>query len=204
MTAEQVLGIADTLATAVEPKPVEAAPSAPTVADDDYITGKELKAMLASAGAGATELAASANLGLVRQEHAQDFAQYGAEITALVQRVPPAQRTLDNLRQVVRMVRSDHLDEIVEQRASQRASAMAPTLRSTGGSAELPPVAREYSLESEKIPAEWKRRALAAGVTERVVDEFCRANDMTPEAFYKQFDKPLSRIVEDIPQRRQA
>jgi hypothetical protein len=181
-------------------------PTESEIADDEYVSGAQLKRMLAARpqDTSGIELAASTNLSIVQNQHASDFAKYGAEINALIARVPANLRTLDNLKQCVKMVRSDHVDEIVSERAQQLASTMEPTLRSNGAAAPPTPVTREYSLESEKIPAEWRKRAQAAGVTERVVDEFCRANDMTPEAFYKQFDTPLNRIVEDVPTRREA
>ena len=177
------------------------------IADDEYVSGAQFKRMMQSVtqpNAGVAELAASTALGLVRQEFASDFAKYGRAIDALVAQVPANLRNLDNLRRVVRMVRSDHVDEIAHERAQQLVSAMEPALRSTGGGAPPVPLSREHSLEGEKVPAEWKRRAVAAGITESVVADFCRANFMTPADFYKQFDTPMNKIVEDVPARRNA
>lgn len=207
-SAEEILGIADALlqAAPVAQPAAPVAPPQPTFDDNDYLTGAQLKQYIASQqnNNGAVELAASANLGLLRNQYATDFAKYGHEINGMLQNVPKNLWTLDNLERVVKMVRSDHLDEIAQERAVQLAASMPGTIRSTGAGSDLPAINRETSLESEKIPAEWKRRAAAAGVTERVVDEFCRANDMQPSDFYKQFDTPMTRIVEDIPQRRNA
>ncbi len=50
-------------------------------------------------------------------------------------------------------------------------------------------------MESEKIPEQWKKAALAAGITETIVADFSRANGMTPAQFYKQFDTPMNNIV---------
>lgn len=209
MTAEQVLGIASTLLeSAREPAaPPPAAPPAPAfgVADDEYVSGAQLKTILervVQPGASAVELAASGNLGFVRSKYAQDFTKYGGELNALIERVPAHLRTLDNLEQVVRMVRSDHLDEIAQERASQIVAGMEPTLRSNGAATPLAPVSREHSLNAETIPAEWRERAIKNGVTEEVVREFCRANDWTEAKFYEQFKTPMNRIVEDIPNKR--
>lgn len=210
-SASEILNIADGLVNAF-PSPTPPAPSAPTaptrapsefdaIGDDDYITGAQFKDMVrrgAAPAADAMELASSANLSIVRSQYARDFDKYGPEITAKLAQVPRNLWTLDNLSTVVRLVRSDHLDEIAHERATQLAADMAPTIRSGGSPSSSAPVVREHSLESEKIPAAWKQRALSAGITERVVEEFCRANDITPETFYKQFDVPMNRIVEDI------
>lgn len=207
-SAEEVLGIAAALADIVQngnggaPAPTPE-PVAFDVADDEYVSGAQFKRLMAERRPDntAVDLAASANVGITQQRFAQDFAKYGPEINAMIARVPAGMRTLDNLAQVVKMVQADHLDEIVRERANTLASNMEPTLRSNGAAAPLAPVVRDQSLESDKIPADWKQRALKAGVTERVVEEFCRANDMSPEAFYKQFDTPLNKIVEDVSSR---
>lgn len=215
-SAEEILGIAnslvDALPTATTPAAAPAQPGASAapasgavdIADDDYINGATLKRILATRqpDTSGAEFMASTNLHLVRQEYAKDFDRFGPELSALIAKVPPNLRTLDNLRQVVKMVRSDHVDELARERAQELVADMAPTIRSGGAPAVGAPVSKDVSLESEKIPAEWKRRATAAGIDENTVAEFCRANDMTPAAFYKQFDQPLNPIVQDIPNRR--
>lgn len=208
-SAEEILGIANTLVDMYSKggEPTREAPpapvTAPQIADDDYVSGAQLKQFLAAASAPNTDsinLAASASYGVVRSQHAATFAKYGPEIEAKLARVPRNLWTLDNLETVVKMVRSDHHAEIVEEGVNERIRQLTESgtaLRSSGAATPLVPVTRDQSLESEKIPAEWKRRASEAGVTERTVEEFCRSNDMTPADFYKQFDTPLNRIVED-------
>lgn len=212
MTAAEVLSVAQTTtdilsgngaAPAAAPEP--AAP-AYTIADDEYLTGAQFKqAIAASRGEDAgLRMAADANLGLVKQAHAADFAKYGTEINALIAQVPANLRTIDNLTRCVKMIRSDHVDEIAHERAQHLMSTAAPTLRPNGGGGAPAPVTRESSLESEKIPQEWKERARAARITEDTVSDFCRANGMTPAQFYKQFDTPMNNIVGEVSQRRQA
>lgn len=208
MTAEQILGVSQTLLETVErgaaPEP-EPAPTSGSefaeFADDEYVSGAQLKKVLARVGqptGDALSLAASGNERIVRNAYAKDFEKYGNEINALIARVPANLRTVDNLEQCVRMVRSNHIDEIARERAEQMASEIGATIRSTGAGSPPPPVSREHSLESDKIPADWKARAAKAGITDRVVEDFCRANDMSPADFYKQFDKPLNHIVGEI------
>lgn len=201
MSSEQILGIAQALAEVHTPEPTHVAPPPPAfdIADDDYVSGRDFKRLMAErtqpVDTTAITLAADANLSIVRSRYARDFERYGAEINDMLTQVPHNVRTLDNLERVVKMVRSDHLDEIAREQAQQIVAGMEPTIRSTGAGSSPAPISREFSLESDKIDPEWRKRALANGITERTVDEFCRANDMTPEAFYKQFDKPLSPIV---------
>ena len=205
MTSEQVLGIASTLLETREaeaaPEPVAPAATEFDIADDEYVSGAQIKRILTKFGqpsGDALSMAASSNEYIVRQKYASDFAKYGSEINTLLARVPANLRTVDNLERVVKMVRSDHIEDIARERAEQMASEIGATLRSTGAGAPPTPVSREHTLESDKIPPAWKARALKNGITERVVDEFCRANDMTPVDFYKQFDTPTNRIVEEI------
>ena len=210
MTAEQVLGIAQTATDMLQAPaaPAPAAPAAPSfdIADDEYMTGAQYKRAMAERRPDMTaiNLAADSNLAYVRRDNAVEFSKYGRELDALIARVPVEQRTIDNLQTCVKMIRGEHLDEIVSERAQQLAATIAPTLRPTGGGAAPAPASREASLESEKIPDEWKERARTAKITENAVADFCRANGMTPAQFYKQFDTPLNKIVEDVSIRKQA
>lgn len=204
MTAEQILGIAETsvqMLQAPQAPAAPAAPAAPVIADDEYMTGRQFREALSAARPTddtAVRLAADANVSIVRNQYAADFAKYGAEIDTLLAQVPINLRTIDNVARVVKMVRSDHVDEIAAERAQQLAATMTQTLRPSGGGATAAPVSRDASLESEKIPQEWKDRARAAKIDENTVADFCRANGMTPAAFYKQFDTPMNMIVQDI------
>lgn len=209
MSAEQVLGIAQTATEMLQTQPAAApAPAAPSfeVADDEYMTGAQFKRAVAAQRPDDTgiRLAADANLGLVKQQYASDFAKYGAEINTLLASVPVNLRTIDNLQRVVKMVRSDHVTEIAAEMAQQLAATMSSTVRPTGGAGSTAPVSREYSLESEKIPAEWKERARAAKITDDTVYEFCHANGITREQFYKQFDTPQNNIASDHGRSRTA
>jgi hypothetical protein len=167
----------------------------PAIDDADYITGAQLRQVLANVATQAqpalsqgVELGASANFAFVKQQHADIFRKYGPEVAQKLATVPKHMWTLDNLETVVKLVKVDHLDEIARESAQQLVNAMEPTIRSTGGGGSGPVPDREHSLESDKIPAEWKKRALAAGVTENTVREFCQANEMNVADFYKQFD----------------
>lgn len=209
-TPEEILGIAQRLVDAglsVQETRPAAASATPTVTassnvgDDDFVTGRDLRAAAASIQPNLNDgiaLAASGNLRLIQREYAKEFQRYGAEISAMLATVPKNIWTLDNLERVVKLVKSDHLDDLARERAQEIVNAMEPTIRSTGvgGSVSVPDP--KTSLASEQIPTEWKERAARAGITEKVVQEFCVANEMTPEAFYKQFATPRTAIAAEI------
>lgn len=196
------------------PQPMYNTPAAPapqaTVADDDYLTGKDVRHLIQQAVEQAarqiapqmqtsTDLASSAALGVVRTIHKKDFDRYGPEIAAKLQTVPRHLWTLDNLETVVKLVRSDHIPELAREEAQQLVSQMEPTIRSSGGgSTPVPQTTIGQSLDSEKISPEWKARAQKAGITEETVKEFCAGGEMTVEEFYKQFDTPRTMIVSEI------
>ena len=174
--------------------------------DDDYMTGRDVRALLTQAAAQqvtpqlnqAIDLAVSSNMAAARQLYTKEFQRFGPEITAKLAAVPKNLWTLDNIETVIKLVKVDHHAELVREEATQLAATMEPTIRSTGAGGSVPVPLKEHSLASDRIPAEWKERAARVGVTEQVVRDFCQANDTTVEAFYKQFDTPRNTIVADI------
>jgi hypothetical protein len=211
-TAAEVLGVAQTLVESGLGERTPAPAASPQrdafdgVQDDELLTGAQLRKIVANLprDTRAVDLAASANVNIVRNDprNAALIAKYGHEFDNYVSRLPAEQRTVDNLQQVVKFVRSDHIDELVSEQVNQRISSMEPTLRSNGAATPPSPVAREHTLESDKIPPEWKARAQAAKITPETVRAFCATNGMSEADFYKQFDKPLNAIVEDISLKR--
>jgi hypothetical protein len=211
-TAEEILGLAGPIVDSLmrgdlvdrsAAQPPTREPEPPALADDEYLTYGQFRQLAASQrDTSALDLAAETAQALVEARHPAEFAKYGEEIRGMIRQVPGNLRTIANLEQVVRMVRGNHIDEIAAERAQQLVNAMPATLRSGGGASPGAPVDRSASLESEKIPAEWKQRAQRNGVDENIVAEFCRANDMTVAAFYKQFDTPRNPIVAEISTKR--
>lgn len=218
-TAQEVLGLTQRL---VERFTTPAQPAAPpqsqaptqafTLDPEGYVTGRDLLQAQQQAfqqyvqpdvNAG-IDLAASANYGLVQNKYQKEFSKWGPEIAQRLAGVPKKMWTLDNLDTVVKLVRADHLDDLRAEWQSEAVSRVEATIRS-GGAGGSPPVEqpnKENSLESEKIPAEWKLRAQKAGLTDSTVQEFCRLNDMSPEQFYKQFETPQNAIVAEVPSGR--
>jgi len=153
----------------------------------------------------AQEMAASGVYGVARQTHSKDFAKYGPEIQQELAKIPRQLWTLDNIDTVVTLVAGRHREDYARERAQEIIAQMEPTIRPTGGGSEPVPTSQQksHTLESDAIPADWKARAKAQGITEATVREFCSTNDMTPEQFFEMFEKsPLQPIVAEVPSGR--
>lgn len=175
-------------------------------ADDAILTGKDWRTLSEQAFAQyiqpamqqSVDMAASASYAAVSQKHSRDFQRFGPEIQQELARVPKQYWTLDNLETVVTLIRGRHTDEVAREMAQQLVSSMDPTIRPTGGgSAPIPTQTEQHNpFESDTVPTDWKMRAKQAGITESTIREFCQANDMSPEDFWKQFgSSPMQPIV---------
>jgi hypothetical protein len=124
----------------------------------------------------------------VKRDNGAIFDKYGPEVYSYLAKVPINDRTVDNITTIVKLVRGNHVEEIGREIAGRLVAEMEPQLRSNGSpSLQVAQSKPEYTLQSENIPKDWKDRAAQAGLTEQAVEEFCRANDMTPKDFYTQF-----------------
>lgn len=185
--------------------------AAPQFADDDYLTGKQVRQFAEAERQRSQQpfdqLAQNTSglaLTLMQDRYKDQFKRYGPEIHAQLANVPRNQWTVDNIETVVNFVRGRHIeDEIRDRVAAERTQILSnipPTMRPTGGagSANQSPIPGSPSVQDESIPLAWRQRAEQAGLTDATVDEFCRANGQTREQFFKQFDKPMGMIVEDV------
>ena len=207
-SATEILGLTQQLVEervrGMPPPPPQATAPVAQAGDEDYVTGKDLRALRQSATAEIQpmiqqSLAANAQMAysIAKRDHKEMFGKYEPEIIQVLGRVPREQWTLDVIENAVKFVRGNHVDEIAEEKARRLVSQMEPTIRSTGSGGSTP-VTRspDSSLDSEKIPAGWRERARQAGITEREVQELCWANEMTPEQFFKQFDVVTDAVTE--------
>lgn len=174
-----------------------------TLADEDYINGAQLKRYLAGQAPQYVQPQlqqlyaqnASTAISLVQQQFPDDFKRYGAEIHSRIALMPLEYRTVDNLVSQVKFVRSEHLDQLVEEKAEARAqemrAQMASGLRSSGAPIGGPGPTDNGNtagyLQNEVIPDKWKRLAEKVNLTESTLQDFCRQNDMTPEQFVELF-----------------
>lgn len=202
-------GYAQPPAPPAAPPTASAAPGDVRLDPEGFVTGKDLVALqeqavrqhIAPMLQRSIDLAASANLAVVRERHAKHFARYGPEITARLATVSRDQWTIDNLETVVKLVLVDHLSDLAREEGERLAATMVPTTRSIGGAGSEPVSAetQTLSLESDVVPVQWREHAKRAGLTMQSIREFCVANDMTVDEFFKQFEsKAVGDAVIDV------
>jgi hypothetical protein len=213
-TAEEVLGIAEQLNGVVttyvqrgSPQPTQPQyqpqyqpqqPQQPQYDQDAYLQRRDVEAFapklindaVAPQFAQMHQSIAQANLAQIQRDNAVEFQKYGPEINSYLAKVPFEQRSVDNLNTIVDIVRGKHVEELGREIAGRLVADMGSELRSTGS--PMPPASQaepKYTLKSDKIPEDWSKRAVEAGLTESAVDEFCRANNMDRKTFFEQFGK---------------
>ena len=189
-------------ATQQAPQPIAPA------ADDDYVTGAQVRQVQQQALAQVSpwlqtvaDQQASMMYTVAKDKHADIFRKYEPEIIQTLQSVPRANWTLDVIDRAIKLVKGSHVDEILAERTRILESTMHSTMRSTGRAGLSPdsPMSETVTERLEKTPDAWKTHARAAGITDEQVREFCYANEITPDEFFKQFEKGLvTDSVEDV------
>lgn len=169
----------------------------PALAPDEYVTGQTLQQQAAQWQQGilqqtqqavnpAIEMMAKTNLNLLKQQHAEVFKKYEPEVLAVLSNIPKSQWDIDTLGRAVKIVMSDHVDEIARDKARQMLDSQDPALRSTGANGySTPPTTPAPSPVAALTEAQ--RNALARnGVSLKTVEEFC-AKQNPPMAVDKWF-----------------
>lgn len=167
--------------------------------DDDFISGRQMKALLQqygqSQGQGdpvARRLALSNTMQTIQQMEADAFKRWGPELHIEISKIPEAMRDLDNLQLVVQIVRGRHVQELVDEQARQQAARLTQehvaTIRSgTGGSTTIPNT--QLDLKSDELPEHWRNLAQEHGLTMAAVQEFCQATGDTMESYFETVKK---------------
>jgi AraC-like DNA-binding protein len=114
----------------------------------------------------------------------EEFRKYGPEIDALMVQATPEQRTFDNYEKVVTFIRGKHMDEIAAERA-QRLVAQGGLGERSGGTG-LAGTPQTSGVDFAKLPQGIGKIAERVGLTEVMVRDFCKANNMTPEQWMQQ------------------
>jgi hypothetical protein len=196
-SAEEVLGIAETLASVAEkfnqPLP---APAPPVnrfdldLPDDDYLTGKQVKNVLYQLASQrpvsdpvATARNAKTSWELLQIKRPKEFKRWGREIYAEAQRLPVENWDVDNLSIIVDIVSGRHVHELAAEEAQRLVDESHPTIRSGTGGSGGGPYTQQISVEAEGVPKAWATAAKAAGITEAEVREFCATVGITPEQY---------------------
>jgi len=172
-------------AAAPAPTPPPVAPAASPPSNGGYASVSDLQQL--------AQQQAAVTLNLAQQQYGDDFRRYPEELTALLQRVPREQLTLDVIGNAVMVVRGKHRDEYAAEKVRAVESTPFGTIRSAGrnGLGSYAPAPPKPEQVAEQAFATWQQRAAAAHIGEAEVREFCRENDLTPDEFFKQFGRGI-------------
>lgn len=158
--------------------------------DEEYLNGAQVKQILARIAAQPTPVdwvgrgqSAQAVLGTVQIQRAEDFKRWPQEINAELSKLPQEHWSLDNLRTIVDIVKSRHIDELAAEKAERLVNEAHPTIRSgSGGSGGGPTI--QPTLDGDDLPKEWVEKLRAEGIDETKVREFCEATGQTVAQYY--------------------
>lgn len=169
----------------------------PAIDPDEAVTGRTLmqqgqqvvqQAQQAAwhAANPALEMAAGSNLEMVKGHFQTEFARYGPEIYTKLATLPKDRWTIDNLKTVVNLVRADHLEELVSERAS-RLAAEQPALRSSG--AQPPPGSPNPTAPDQALTDAQRATLRRHGLTPELVAEQAQKMGWTPAKWYEAYGK---------------
>lgn len=159
------------------------------LADDEYVSGRQVKELTQRlvnqpppVDHHARNLAAQSIYASAQIRWSDEFKRWKPEIDREIGKLPVEYWTNDNIDVIVKMVRSNHIDELAAEKAQRLLNESHPTIRSgSGGSGSVPSTQR--TLGDESLPDGWKKQAAAAGITEATVLEFCQITGQTPEQY---------------------
>ncbi len=203
-TASELLGITTQVVGALQdvarqqafqPQPTYAPPAPNTeFKDDDIVDGRTMKAYAQQIAQQSTNPNMERQLAQVlydnvsrEPKYQETFQKWGHEVLAQLRGVPHAGWTLDTIRLAGNIVRGEHLDELVEQRAQTKLQNMQGLpIRGNGlGSAN-------NLVDSDGLPANYQAILDRIGVTMAQVDGFCAAHGQgwDRKKWFAYYDKP--------------
>lgn len=204
-SAEEILGIAETLADVATRfnQPIPQQQPQPSrfdldLPDEEYLTGRQVKGILQQLAqqqpqgdpVAQAQAAGALYLAVKNDPSNRDvFAKWEAEVRQEVSKLPVPYWNLDTLTSIVKIVRSNHVDELAAEKAQRLIDESHPTIRSGsgGGSGSVPNA--QLTLQAEGIPAEWKALAAREGIDEAKVREFCELSGITEAQYYADLAK---------------
>src|SRR4051812_26266102 len=131
----------------------------------------------------ARRLAAQAVYAGIRQTYADDFKRWQPELDAEIGKLPVDYWTYDSLTTIVKMVRANHLDELVAEKAKRLNEDAHTTIRSGSGGSGGGSHTQHVSLDSDTLPKGWKAQAQSLGIDEQTVLEWCQMTGDTPDKY---------------------
>lgn len=132
--------------------------------------------------------------GLAAQSHAQDFQKWGPEIDGLVATVPQEQRTTQLYEQAVKIVRANHIEDIVAERTQARMAEMGIERTSAGGNAVAPVGVGTVSLD--KLDPAYKAAMDRVGIGQNELNEFLAKTHQSVEQFVDSVNR--KQVITDV------
>ena len=164
--------------------------------DDEYLTGKQVKGILQQvANQGppidetARSIAAQGLYGNIRSSRADEFKRWQSEIDREISKLPVQYWTYEALNTIVNMVRANHVDELVAEKAQRLAGESHPTIRSGTGGSGSGPFTQQRTLDSDGMPRDWVTQAKSLGIDESTVREFAQLQGITPDEYLADVEK---------------
>jgi hypothetical protein len=203
-SAEEILGIAEMAASQLARfNQTPQVPVQPPVnrfdydlPDDEYLTGKQVKGIMQQlqnqgppVDSTARALAAQSLYTNLRAQHAESFKRWGSEIDREIGKLDVSYWTYDHLNTIVNMVRANHVDELVAEKAQRLANESHPTIRSGTGGSGSGPHTQQRTLDSETMPKGWLEKARSQGIDESTVREFAQMQGITPDEYLAQVEQ---------------
>lgn len=182
-TADEVAQYAQQAMQQLQAQQYAPAPAAPRadafdldrISDSEYVDGAQLKRIVAGVqqqmrGPDPFQAMARSNVAFARSQRADDFRRFGPEIDLELSKLTPDQQSLDNINLLVDLVRSRHLQELIDEAAGRRAqqlvSQMEPTTRALGGAGSGPLPHTQPTGLLDQIPEAARQKIVAVGLNE--------------------------------------
>ena len=137
----------------------------------------------------ARQIAAQGLYGNIRTTRSDEFKRWQSEIDAEIRKLPVQYWTYDALNTIVNMVRANHVDELVAEKAQRLAGEQHLTIRSGTGGSGSGPNTQQRTLDSDTLPRGWVDRARSLGIDESTVREFAQMQGITPDDYLADVEK---------------
>ena len=130
---------------------------------------------------------------VAQMQHPEEFKRWAPEIDQLIVNVPSQQRTAELYSQAVRLVKANHLDELVAERAREQMGASVGDRTSAGGAIASGTVA---TVDLTKLSPAYKAAMDAMGIGPGELHEFLGKTGQTMEQFVESANR--NQVITDV------
>lgn len=137
---------------------------------------------------------AGTSRGLANQQFNTEFQRWGPEIDQMVANVPAEQRTFELYSQAVKLVKANHIEDIVAERAQAKMAELGIERTSTGGNSIAPAGVATVSLD--KLDPGYKAAIERMGIGPSELNEFLAKTHQTMEQFVEAANR--RQVITDV------